>query len=482
MTQVNEKQWLEDCVIREVDVWDHQNSMDVFLSTGYGPPLQWKLYEFRPKTAELLEQLQYFQDVSTGRTMSRLKYSLPLGLLKVDPGDEAQFDAYVQELLHPEHLSGLGKAFYYEESLVDKHGFQEKLLQCMCKLYLESHDEQLREQLRDILRMIIISYIMGHTIYLVEDTLPTVFGRIRHTVPPAQDDLVRYISPRLANRQFKFFFLHRNIYTTVLKRQQATLHAGNKKEATWLQAFCVVVAWRWSLKRHSAHCRYKPTQKSIYGKCRAIMHGLKHLMLAGELMKTSACWSTCLCVNIEFGIGRKRKLWPSGQKTSFIESASDFYFGIHLFVILLTVVVLITYKLSFEKHYYDVTLPWRDQATSDACSLTAALRTGHVFSPLKFSSLERRAAEPDARSHFRPLEARATAQGRDASPSVSNLPVSLNPFIAIFYYNSADDNRSRAPCVGLFIEMAVSRRLMTGKAYRPDAVRPATFNDSPSNL
>ena len=91
--------------------------------------------------------------------------------------------------------------------------------------------------------MMIITYIMGHTLTIVEDTLPSVLRNVRFSQRPSQQ--MRQISPRLANRQLKFFFaiLRSNTYNDMLRWQQQTLHTSGKKENTWLTSFCAMLGF-----------------------------------------------------------------------------------------------------------------------------------------------------------------------------------------------------------------------------------------------
>ena len=74
------------------------------------------------------------------------------------------------------------------------------------------------------MRMMIITYIMGHTLTILDGTLPDAISSIRLTKPPAQ--LTKHTSPRLANRQFKFFFavMRNQIYERILRWLQQILH------------------------------------------------------------------------------------------------------------------------------------------------------------------------------------------------------------------------------------------------------------------
>lgn len=91
--------------------------------------------------------------------------------------------------------------------------------------------------------MLIITYIMGHTLTIHEDTLHDVLAKVKLTDKPPEPE--EHTSPRLANRQLKFFFsLMRNrIYEKVLNQQQQTFHASRPKEATWLVSFCAMLGF-----------------------------------------------------------------------------------------------------------------------------------------------------------------------------------------------------------------------------------------------
>ena len=142
MTLMHEKQTIEDTVNDQVVEWNVQNGIDVYLTSGYGPPLIWKLYEFKPKSNELLGQLQYFQDPTTGRSHGWQKYSPPFGLLKLDQSDDTYFDGYLDQLMDEEHLLDLGWTYYEEETQVDPDAFQANLLDFICTLYRDTEENE----------------------------------------------------------------------------------------------------------------------------------------------------------------------------------------------------------------------------------------------------------------------------------------------------------------------------------------------------
>lgn len=91
--------------------------------------------------------------------------------------------------------------------------------------------------------MQIITYIMGHTLTITQETLPWVHSHLRNRHKPTQP--MPYTSPRLANRQLKFFFhvLRERIFLDILKWQQGTLQTAGRKDSTWLPTFTVMLAF-----------------------------------------------------------------------------------------------------------------------------------------------------------------------------------------------------------------------------------------------
>jgi hypothetical protein len=269
----HQKHSVESFVSREVVHWHVDNCIEVYLSSGYGPPLPWRLYEFTPRNNETLFQVQAIQDPQSRRSLTTQKYSPPYGLMRIDSVDDRNYQSYLEDLLHPQWLTQLGESAYAEENHVDDGMFQCKVLDFMCTLYVHTSDRTLKPLLGDVLRMIIITYIMGHTLCITEDTLHPVINNIRHSPkPPA---VQKFTSPRIANRQLKFFFhlVRNSIYEKVLKWQQHTLHTGGKKQETWLQAFCVTLGFAMVLEEvqrtmqcqaEATICRQAATPQAAY--------------------------------------------------------------------------------------------------------------------------------------------------------------------------------------------------------------------------
>lgn len=87
----------------------------------------------------------------------------------------------------------------------------------------------------------IITYIMGRTLTISEETLPSVLSNIKLSFRPQETK--RHTSPRLANRQLKFFFalLRLEVFNEILRWQQHTFHTSGSKQATWLTSFCALL-------------------------------------------------------------------------------------------------------------------------------------------------------------------------------------------------------------------------------------------------
>ncbi|KAK4896340.1 hypothetical protein LTR49_028159 [Elasticomyces elasticus] len=140
MTGMHQKQSIEDYVAHNVVRWDRDNSIDIWLTCGYGPALRWRLYEFQPKDDEPCWQFQYLQDPVTHQQIQIKKYSPPFGLMKLEASDNAHFDGYLEQLLNPQHLADFGWTCFEEETQVDD--FQARLLQAICDLVTGTRDNE----------------------------------------------------------------------------------------------------------------------------------------------------------------------------------------------------------------------------------------------------------------------------------------------------------------------------------------------------
>ena len=87
------------------------------------------------------------------------------------------------------------------------------------------------------MRLILVTYMMGHTLTFASDTQESFFNWLAHrqNFPLPHDP---YTSPRMANRQLKYLFsiLHRELLTNLLNKLQQILHSSNVR-GNWIPAF-----------------------------------------------------------------------------------------------------------------------------------------------------------------------------------------------------------------------------------------------------
>lgn len=105
--------------------------INVSLSIGFGPPLNWKLREFKASDQAFLKQSQYVHNSESGESMLNEKWSPPLRVERFDSIDIGNFERYLDQLLEPDVLKRLGVNFYKAESKMDREPekFQATLLQ-----------------------------------------------------------------------------------------------------------------------------------------------------------------------------------------------------------------------------------------------------------------------------------------------------------------------------------------------------------------
>lgn len=259
MTSIHQRDSVEDALANDINSWKPSNRFEITMTIGWGKPLLWKVCEFTPKNPGALIQYQYFQDPKT-RQMTRFeKFSPPLAIEKLE-SEHRHFEDYLESLYDEEQLHDFSEMCYASESRHET--FQEELLDLICKLYLAQGDRDerpakgkrkpsLKTLLKKILRMLILTYIMGHTMTIVEDTLPDVLRRVPSQPPSCSKEALpwakgyKHISPRLTNRQLKFHFcgLRQAIYADLLKDMQIMMASSTPKDETWLPVFCTMLGF-----------------------------------------------------------------------------------------------------------------------------------------------------------------------------------------------------------------------------------------------
>jgi hypothetical protein len=96
------------------------------------------------------------------------------------------------------------------------------------------------KHLREVLRLVVVTYIMGHKLTIAEETKYDTLSKLSSCMPEP-DAYEEQCAPRMANRQLKYLFaqLMRKIQSDVLSKLQQALRSGNVKR--WTAAFVAIL-------------------------------------------------------------------------------------------------------------------------------------------------------------------------------------------------------------------------------------------------
>lgn len=100
------------------------------------PTMHLDVYEFEPKTPELLTNRQWFYNDETRKNEYVDKASPPLAMVRVEQMERGQFEEYI-EMVVEKHMEPFARIFYRDQ-LDD---FLESLLQLMVKYKPEKAEE-----------------------------------------------------------------------------------------------------------------------------------------------------------------------------------------------------------------------------------------------------------------------------------------------------------------------------------------------------
>lgn len=114
--------------------------------------------------------------------------------------------------------------------------------------------------------MLIITYIMGHTLTIAEDTLSAVLSTVNYT-----GRLEKHTSPRLANRQLKHYFAHlrREAYLKILRSQQRILRDTGSATDHWLVSFCTLLGFAMVLEECQRTIQIQADARVVKGEMEA---------------------------------------------------------------------------------------------------------------------------------------------------------------------------------------------------------------------
>ncbi|KAF2842791.1 hypothetical protein M501DRAFT_993562 [Patellaria atrata CBS 101060] len=210
------------------------NHVQLALVPGQGlPPLTCETYEFHPSTGELLRQFQYKNNPDTGECTREIKKSPPLGMQQLNAHNLRQYETYIDTIAdkYPDQFIEL---FYGEED----NDFSERLLKLISNLRFKLTEADDKKLFRSIMRVIVVTYIMGHTLTIPEDQKEDVLSSLDTY---QRGSYAKFCSPRMANRQLKYLFshLHKRMMNDLLKQLQQVLK--NSSTRRWTSAFCAIL-------------------------------------------------------------------------------------------------------------------------------------------------------------------------------------------------------------------------------------------------
>ncbi|KAF2185062.1 hypothetical protein K469DRAFT_726934 [Zopfia rhizophila CBS 207.26] len=235
VTSMHEDAQLTHFVTQHIRQWNNIE-ITIYMTCGQAgmPRIPVKVYEFLPKTNELLVQLQYKTDPVTHQRIRVAKQSPALGMVHINHNEEKKYDKYINDIVD-NHLDAFGELCWME----DDNDFQEKLFRLMTRVKPKSDDEG--KLLREVFRLIICTFIMSHTLTIAEETKAATLSKL-HSYTDPSNYVQNNTSPRMTNRQLKHFFarLQRSILTTVLNKLQQ-IFKSSKGCDRWISAFIAVI-------------------------------------------------------------------------------------------------------------------------------------------------------------------------------------------------------------------------------------------------
>ncbi|KAI8935748.1 hypothetical protein NX059_007268 [Plenodomus lindquistii] len=235
VTQMHEGSHLTYFVTQHIRQWGN-TELEVYMTCGQKgmPRIPVKVYEFSPNGDTLTIQTQYITDPKTRQRIAVKKHSPALGMVQIDYNEEKRYDRYITDIV-THHLDAFGELCWKE----DDNDFQQKLFKLMTRVKAKNDDEA--KLLREVFRLIVVTYIMSHTLTIAEESKFGVLSRMHsYAGPHSYSD--KYTSPRMTNRQLKYFFcrLQRSIQAAVLNKLQQ-IFKSSKGCDKWLAAFVAVL-------------------------------------------------------------------------------------------------------------------------------------------------------------------------------------------------------------------------------------------------
>lgn len=236
VTTMHENQQLSHYVSTHIRQWG-TSEITILMTCGQKsmPRIDVKVFEFAANDNELLFQIQYKKDPNNSdKRMAVVKASPPLGMVHINANEEKRFDKYVSDIVD-HHIDAFGAICWVE----DDNDFQENLFRLITRVKPKTDDEA--KLLREVLRLIVCTFIMSHTLTLSEEDKHAALSKMQ-SYKGRESYVENFTSPRMTNRQLKYFFnrIHGNIMCAVLNKLQQ-IFKSSKGCDKWIMAFIVVI-------------------------------------------------------------------------------------------------------------------------------------------------------------------------------------------------------------------------------------------------
>lgn len=136
LVRMGDKQVVSAFVEQHISRW-RSTAIRIKLNMIWGiPPIEFELYEFEPKTNELLRQFQYSLNLQTGTRGWVEKNSPPLAMVSIENEDRDRYEEYLNRVVDKHLDKFVDRCFKYE-----KDEFQGRLLKLMQQLEPDNKEQ-----------------------------------------------------------------------------------------------------------------------------------------------------------------------------------------------------------------------------------------------------------------------------------------------------------------------------------------------------
>jgi hypothetical protein len=262
-TSMHEDAQLTHFVSQHIRQWGNVEITVLMTAGQFGlPRIPVKVYEFLPKTNELTQQIQYRTNPATQKRYAIPKASPPLGMVHINHNEEKKYDKYINDIV--DHYLDTFTHLCWGE---DTNDFQEKLFRLLIRIKPRNDEEG--KLLREVYRLVVVTYIMGRTITIAEEDKDAALSKL-HSYQGAGTYMENFCSPRMTNRQLKYFFhrIHQSVLAAVLNKLQQ-IFKSSKGCDKWLVAFFAVLGLAMSFEDQQKTIHLIMETKAKSGECTA---------------------------------------------------------------------------------------------------------------------------------------------------------------------------------------------------------------------